>query len=204
MQTQARRSRESVRYVAKIGILSAMAAVVMLFQFPLPFLAPPFYQLDFSEVVALIGTFALGPGAGVLIELIKNLLNLLLTGTETGFVGELANFLIGCTYVLPAALFYHGKKKSLRRALIGMACGTLSLAVCGALFNYYILIPFYSTQYALPLEEIVAMGHAIFPVVQDLLTLVLFTVIPFNLVKGVLCSVITGLLYKHVSPLLHK
>ena len=131
----------------------------MLFQFPLPFLAPPFYQLDFSEVVALIGTFALGPGAGVLIELIKNLLNLLLTGTETGFVGELANFLIGCTYVLPAALFYHGKKKSLRRALIGMACGTLSLAVCGALFNYYILIPFYSTQYALPLEEIVAMLH---------------------------------------------
>ena len=95
--------------MAKVGVLSAMATVLMLFEFPLP-IAPSFYELDFSEVAVLIGSFALGPLAGVLIEFIKILINLLINGTDTLFVGELANFLMGCAFVLPAALVYCRKK----------------------------------------------------------------------------------------------
>lgn len=195
--------KNTLKYLTKVGILSALAAVLMLFEFPLPFIAPPFYKLDLSEIVVLVGSFALGPAAGVLIELLKNLINLLITGTTTAFVGEFANFVTGCVFVLPAALLYC-RKKTLPRALIGMGVGTASLAILGAILNYFVMIPFYSNLYMLPMGDIVAMGHAIIPAIHDLLSFVLLAVVPFNLIKGILCSVMTALLYKHVSPVLHK
>lgn len=191
----------SLAYITKIGILSALAAVLMLFEFPLPFIAPPFYELDFSELPVLIGSFALGPWAGVLIELIKNLLNLLINGTDTAFVGEFANFLMGCAFVLPAAIFYR-VKKTRKSALLGMIVGTLSLAVVGTLINYFVLIPMYSVLYELPIDAIVGMGNAINPAISNLLLLVILAVAPFNLIKGVVISALTFVLYKRVSPLL--
>ncbi len=192
---------KNLKYIAKIGILSAVAAVLMLFELPLWF-APPFYKLDFSEIPILIGSFALGPVAGVIMELLKNLLNLLMDGTTTAFVGEFANFVTGCAFVLPAALIYK-HKKSLRSALIGLTLGTVSLVLVGAAMNYYILVPTFSELYHLPLEKIVAMGTAVNASISDLKTLIIFAVMPFNLLKSVACSAVTLLLYKRVSKILH-
>lgn len=192
---------KNLKYIVKIGILSAVAAVLMLFELPLWF-APPFYKLDFSEIPILIGSFALGPLAGVIMELLKNLLNLLMDGTTTAFVGEFANFVTGCAFVLPAALIYK-HKKSLKNALVGLAVGTLSLVLVGAAMNYYILVPTFSELYHLPLENIVAMGTAVNASISDLKTLIIFAVMPFNLLKSVACSAVTLLLYKRVSKILH-
>ena len=196
------KTKSSLLYMAKVGVLSAMATVLMLFEFPLP-IAPSFYELDFSEVAVLIGSFALGPLAGVLIEFIKILINLLINGTDTFFVGELANFLMGCAFVLPAALVYC-RKKTLKRAIVGMAVGTLSLVLVGAFCNYFLMIPAYVHLAGYPMDAIIGMGAAVNPAIKDLLTLIIIAVIPFNLIKGVLCSLLTGLLYKRVSHLLHK
>ena len=194
------RSR-SIQYIAKIGILSAMAAVLMWFEFPLAFIAPPFYKLDLSEVPILIGSFAMGPLAGVLMELLKNLLHLLIQGTSTNFVGELANFITGCAFVLPASILYRCKRER-KTALLGMLTGTLSLGVIGGFLNYFFLIPTYSALFDLPLDAIIGMGTAIHPAITDLSMLVVLAVLPFNLIKGVICSLLTYLLYKHVSRFL--
>ena len=191
-----------VSYIAKVGILSSIAAVLMAIDVPLWF-APGFYQLDFSEVVVFIGSFALGPGAGVLIELFKNLLKAIIFTSSTAYVGEFANFVTGCALVVPAALIY--KKRHTRfGAIIGIICGTVCLAIAGALMNYYILVPTFSKLYNLPMETIIGMGTAVNAKITDLRTMILFAVVPFNLLKGVLCGILTMLLYKHLSVLLKK
>ncbi|MBQ3127124.1 MAG: ECF transporter S component [Clostridia bacterium] len=192
----------AIKYIAKIGVLSAVAAILMLFEFPLWF-APGFYKLDLSETVILIGGFALGPVAGVLIELLKNLLNLLLNGTTTAFVGEFANFVTGCVFVVPAALIYR-HRKSLISAIVGMIVGSLSLAVVGSLLNYFVLIPTYVEMYKMPLDAIIAMAGEVNGAVTDLKSMIVFAVAPFNLLKGVICSILASLLYKRVSGILHK
>ena len=190
-----------IHYIVKIAILSALAAIIMLFEFPLPF-APGFYKLDLSEVVILMGGFAMGPIAAVIIELLKNLINILLNGTATAFVGEFANFLIGCALVVPASIIYK-YKKSFKGAIISLVIGTLTLALVGSLTNYFVLIPAYSEFYHMELDKIVSAGPSVNPLVSDLKTLIVFAVAPFNLVKGLLCSLLNLLLYKRVSKLLH-
>ncbi|MBQ8173809.1 MAG: ECF transporter S component [Clostridia bacterium] len=196
-------TKKTLRYITKIGILSAMAFVLMLFEFPLLFLAPSFYELNFSDVVALVGSFAMGPLAGVLIEFFKILLNIIVTGSDTAFVGEFSNFVMGCALVLPAAFLYQ-HRKTLRMAVVGMLVGTLVLAVVSGLLNYFVMIPMYSNLYGAPIEAIVGMGAKINPAIGNLWTLVLLAVVPFNLIKGVACAILTFFLYKRVSPLLHK
>ncbi len=196
--------RKQIERMAVIAMLSAIAFILMFFEFPLAFIAPPFYKLDFSDIPALIGGFAYGPIAGVLIEFIKNLLNLIIEGTTTGAVGELANFITGCSLILPAALIYK-HKKNIKGALTGLVAGTLALASAGSMMNFFVMIPMYSA--AMPevgMEGIIAMGSAIVPFIKDLKTFVLFAVAPFNLLKGVICSALTFLLYKRVSGILHK
>ena len=190
-----------IHYIVKIAILSALAAIIMLFEFPLPF-APGFYKLDLSEVVILMGGFAMGPIAAVIIELLKNLINILLNGTATAFVGEFANFLIGCALVVPASIIYK-YKKSFKGAIISLVIGTLTLALVGSLTNYFVLIPAYSEFYHMELDKIVSAGTSVNPLVSDLKTLIVFAGAPFNLVKGLLCSLLNLLLYKRVSKLLH-
>lgn len=201
MNTLNKRSK-TLHYIIKIAILAAIASVIMLFEFPLWF-APGFYKLDLSETVILMGSFAMGPVAGVLIELLKNLLNILINGTTTAYVGEFANFVTGCAFVLPAALIYK-YKKTFKGALCGMIVGTLSLAAVGALINYFVLIPAFSKLYKLPIDNIIEMGSKVNPLVGDLKTLVVFAVAPFNIVKGVICSILSMILYKRLSNILHK
>ena len=135
----------STRKIAMIGVFSAIAAVLMLFEFPLPF-APSFYELDFSEIPALVGTFAFGPVAGVMIEFVKILLKLLMKGTSTAFVGDLANFVVGCSFILPASIIYLFKKTR-KTAIIGSVTGTLIMTVFGTAFNAIYLLPAFSKLY---------------------------------------------------------
>ena len=192
----------TTRNIAKIAILSAIAFVLMLIEFPLPF-APSFYKLDFSEVAVLMGGFSMGPWAAVAIEALKVVLNLLFNGTITMGVGELANFLIGCALCIPASWIY-AKNKIRATAIKGMIIGTLCMTVAGVILNIFVLIPAYVAFAGYPLDAIIGMGTAIFPAIHDVVSLALICVIPFNLVKGILVSIITALLYKHVSPLLHR
>lgn len=193
---------KKINYIAEIAILSALAFVLMLFEMPLAFIAPPFYEMDFSDVIALIGGFALGPAAGGLIELLKNLLNILFTGSSTAYVGELANFVTGCAFVVPAALIYK-HTKTRKSALIGLITGAVSLAAVGGLINYFIMVPLYAELY-MPMETIIGMANAIFPVIDTLWKMILLCVVPFNLIKGLLCGVITFVLYKKLAVLLKK
>lgn len=185
----------------QIAMLGAIATVLMLFEFPMPFLAPSFYELDFSELPVLIGGFAMGPVAGILIEALKILLHLLIKGTHTAFVGELGNFLIGCAMVIPASLVYK-RMKSKKGAVIGMICGTICMAVAGAFVNAFLLLPAYGKAFGMPVEAFVEMGAAIRPSVNSLFKFCLLLVTPFNLVKGLIISVLTMLLYKRISILL--
>ena len=192
----------SVRTLTKIAVLSAVAFVLMYFDFPLPFI-PSFYKLDFSETAVMAGGFAMGPGAACAIEGLKILLKILFKGTDTAYVGELANFLIGCAYVLPASFLYR-KKKTKQQALIGLVAGTLCMTAVGVIINYAVLLPAYSFFYKLPMDVLIGMGTALIPAITDKLTFVLLATTPFNIIKGILVSVLTVLLYKRISPLLHS
>jgi riboflavin transporter FmnP len=194
--------RGSAKVIAKVGVLSAVATVLMLFDFPLWF-APNFYQLDFSEVPVLLGAFALGPAAGAAIELVKILINFVLNGTDTGGVGELANFIIGCSLVIPAGFIYK-HNKSYKTAIIGFIAGTLAMAIAGAFMNYYLLLPVYSKVYGAPVQAFIEMGKALNPAITDLKTFVLYAVVPFNVFKGIVVSAAVLLIYKRISPILHK
>ena len=195
--------RSNIHVLAKIAILGAIAFVLMMIEFPVPFIAPPFYKMDFSELPVLLGGFALGPMAAVGIEALKIVLNLLFQGTSTAYVGELANFLIGISLSVPAAMIYSANKTK-NSAVRGMVIGSLTMAVVGVLLNYFVLLPAYSFFYHLPIDTIVAMGGQIFPFVTNKLTFVIACVTPFNLLKGIMISVITALIYKRVSPVLHR
>ena len=192
--------RMKTRNMVSIAMLAAVAVVLMLFEFPLPFL-PPFYKIDASELPVIIGAFAMGPWAGVLIELIKVLLNLLLDGTTTAFVGEFANFLIGCSYVVPASIVYY-RKKSKKNAIVGLVIGTVACAVVGCLLNAYLLLPAYSKAFHMDIEALVAMGTAANKAIDSMFTFVLFATAPLNILKCSLVSVITMLIYKPISRIL--
>lgn len=192
------KQRIHIRTIVQCGMLSAVAVVLMLFEIPLPF-APSFYEIDFSEVPVLVGCFAMGPLAGAVIEFVKILLNFAVNGTVTAGVGEIANFLIGCAFVVPAGVIYR-KMRTRRGAICGMAAGTVCMTALGCALNAYLLLPAYAAAFQMPIDGLVAMGAAVNGKIDSLLTFVLFAVAPFNLLKGVLVSLIVFLIYKKISP----
>ena len=194
------------RRVSIVGICAAIAAVLHMLDFPVPFMAPGFYKLDFSELPVLLCGFFLGPTAAVYSEAVKILLKLLFKGTSTAFVGDFANFVVGCSLVLPATIWYHAHK-SRHNALIGLILGTLTMTLLGTAFNAVYLLPKFAELYGMPLDAIIGMGTEIFPGVHNLSTFVMLCVAPLNLLKGVVVSILTMLLYKKVArPLfgIHK
>lgn len=192
----------TVRKMAMIGMFSAIAMILHLFDFPIPF-APPFYKLDFSELPILVGAFAFGPAAGVMMEFLKILLKLLVKGTSTAFVGDLANFAIGCSFILPASVIYaFGKKK--KSAIAGCVIGTVILTVFGTAFNAVYLLPAFSVLFGMPLESILQAGAAVNPLANgnSIVNFVIVCVAPMNLIKGAMASFVTMLIYKKLSPIL--
>jgi riboflavin transporter FmnP len=194
----ARREVSVARRVSIVAICAAIATVLHILDFPLPFLAPDFYKLDLSELPVMLCGFYLGPSATVICEAVKILLKLLLKGTSTAFVGDFANFAVGCSLVLPATILYH-IRKSKSSAVWGLLVGTLILTVFGSAFNGIYLLPKFSELFGLPLETIIAMGSNINPAISNVPTFVAFAVAPLNLIKGGVISILTLLLYKRVA-----
>lgn len=191
----------TTRKIAMIGMFSAVAAILMMFEVAVPFLAPGFYKLDASELPVLICGFAFGPVAGVLTEFVKIIIKLLFKPTSTAFVGELANFCVGCSMILPATIIYHVRKKK-ATAILGSAVGTIVMTIFGTLFNAVYLLPTFAVMYGMPLDALIGMGTEINPGVTDVFTFVAFCVAPLNLIKGGGVSLLTFLLYKPLSPIL--
>lgn len=210
--------------MAVIGMLSALAAVLMILEFPV-FFAPFFYGLDFSELPILIGAFAFGPAAGVIMEFIKILLKLMIKPTSTAFVGELANFAVGCSFIIPASTIYLFKKTK-KTAILACVIGTAVLTVFGTAFNVVYLIPAFAKMFHMPMESIMemfrealraALGLVNMPlntffqteISTDFLTgegslvkLVAGSVAPLNFIKGAADSIVAIMIYKPLSPYL--
>ena len=192
------------RRISIVSICAALATILHILDFPLIFLAPEFYKLDFSELPVMLCGFYLGPSAAVACEGIKILLKLLLKGTSTAFVGDFANFAVGCSLVLPAIILYH-IRKTRKSALVGLIVGTIVLTIFGTAFNAVYLLPKFAQLYGMPLDMIIGMGSKVNASVKDVTTFVLICVAPLNLVKGTMVSVLTMLLYKRVArPLFGK
>ncbi|MBR2928593.1 MAG: ECF transporter S component [Oscillospiraceae bacterium] len=186
----------------KITITAMMAAVGVLLQFlefPMPFLVPPFVKMDFSELPALLASFSLGPVYGVAVCLLKNCFKLLTT--YSGGIGELGNFLMGAAYVWVAGVIYR-RIKTRRGALIGSALGSVAMAVASVPINYFITYPFYTKL--MPLEAIMEAYASIRPGANGLLQCLLLFNMPFTFVKGILVAAVCFLIYKSLSPLLHR
>ena len=178
---------KNLNKLIKIALLSAIAVVLMYFDFVIPFIPFSWLKIDLSDVPALMGAFAFGPMAGVVIELLKNILIIIVKGSETMLVGQLANFIVGCAFVVPAAWAYH-RNKSKKTAILGMILGTLSIEIVGILANIYILLP----AFGMAMEK------------EELIKYVTIGLIPLNGLKSVLVSVITYTLYKRVSVSIFK
>lgn len=188
--------------ISKIAILSALAIIIGRYSFPIPFI-PPFYRLDFSEVIVFVSGFALGPVSVIVIELIKNILLTLLMGSSTAYVGEFANFVLGVAFCLPAAIVYK-KDKTKKSAIKGIIISGISLCVFGMIVNYIVLLPAYSFFYNIPMDALINEGTKIFPIIKDRFTFVLFATLPFNLIKSIIIGFCTVIIYKHVSVLLKR
>ncbi len=192
----------TTRKVAMVGMFSAIAMILMLFDFPLPFV-PVFYKLDFSELPILIGTFAFGPAAGVLMEFVKILLKLFIKGTSTAFVGDLANFAVGCSFILPASLVYVFRKNK-KSAIAACVTGTLVMTLFGTVFNAVYLLPAFAELYHMPMDELLSKGAAVNPLMTEgsIVSFVAVCVAPLNLIKGVSVSLVTMMVYKPLSPII--
>ena len=209
-----RRSR--THRIAVTAMLSAAATVLMFLEFPIPFLIPSFVEMDFSELPALLAAFSLGPVSGVVVCLVKNVIKgLLFSGT--GGVGEMCNFLLGICFVIPAGLIYR-YRKTRSGALAGALAGAVIMALCSIPVNYFISYPVY-TKF-LPIDVIISMYQEIvqsfngllsrvsapfvLPAVDGLLSCLIAFNAPFTLLKGLLDMGLCFLVYKPLSPLLHK
>ena len=182
------------RWVAKTGILSAVAIILMYLEFNIPFM-PVFLKFDFAEIPALLGTFAMGPLTGVIIELIKNLSHL--PFSHTSYVGELANFIVCSSFVFVAGLIYRNNKTR-KSAILSLVAGTITMTIIGVLVNYYINLPFYATAMGIDLDVIIGMTNSVGNnLVTDMRSLLAFVFVPFNIFKGVVISIIVMLIYKN-------
>ena len=191
----------STKKITIIGMFSALAAVLMYIEFPLWFAPADIYKLDFSEIPVLICSFIFGPVTGIVCELVKILIKIIIKPTSTAFVGEFANFLIGCSFVVPASAIYHFGK-SRKKAVIGMISGTLVMVGVGSLLNALFLLPVFSVFYGIDLNIIVSMGTALNSSVKDVMSFAALIVVPFNLIKGILVSLVVFFVYKPISSIL--
>jgi riboflavin transporter FmnP len=186
----------------KISLLSAIAFILMFFELPLP-IFPSFLKIDLGDLPALIGGFALGPVAGVLIELLKNVLHIMFKGTSTALIGELSNFLVGSVLVATSATMYT-KNKTRKNAIISLIIGSIVMSVAAGILNYCLFLPLYDKVLGFKIAAVVGMGSKINPRIINLFTLILWSIIPFNLLKGIVVSAASLAVYKAVSPILHK
>ena len=192
--TSTTKSRFSVATMTRIAILAAAASILFLIEIPIV----AFYKLDLSNIPVLLGAFSMGPIPGVIILALKSAIGLL--HSSSAGVGELADFVMGAALIIPASVIYH-RKKSRKNAIIGMAIGTVCMVIVGVLMNKWVMLPFYMGAFHMDMDGIIkAAGVA---GVDSEWKLLLLVTGPFNLLKGVVLSIVTALIYKPLSPILH-
>ena len=199
MSAQTRRTHK----LTVTAMLSTVAFLLMFIEFPVPALIPAFVKLDISDLPELLAAFSLGPLYGVLVTFLKNLLFVVLHGTSSAYVGELFNFIMGAVFSFSAGFLYQ-RNKSRKGALLGAVVGALLMAALSVPLNYFVVYPAYVVCYKLPLDAIVGMYQAIRPSTDGLLECLLVFNMPFTFFKVVLDVALCFLIYKPLSPLLHR
>ena len=194
--------KDTTHNLTVAAMLSAVAFILMFIEFPIPMLIPAFIKMDFSDLPALLGAFALGPVYGVIISFMKNLLHIVIKGTSTACVGELSNFILGASFSAVAGYLYK-HHKSRKTAIIGAVAGAVAMGVLSVPSNYFVVYPAYVQFYHMPLEAILGMYQAILPSADSLIKCLIIFNLPFTLVKGLLDAVLCMLIYKPLSPILH-
>ena len=194
--------KDTTHKLTVAAMLSAVAFILMFIEFPIPMLIPAFIKMDFSDLPALLGAFALGPVYGVIISFMKNLLHIVIKGTSTACVGELSNFILGAIFSAVAGYLYK-HHKSRKTAIIGAVAGAVAMGVLSVPSNYFVVYPAYVQFYHMPLEAILGMYQAILPSADSLIKCLVIFNMPFTLVKGLLDAAICMLIYKPLSPILH-
>lgn len=190
-------SRMKVKKIAFIGLMGAVSAVLMLLRFPIPFM-PPFLSFDLSGVMEMMGGMMFGPLEALCIIVVKILLQLVMQGSMSLGTGELQNFILSSAYVLPAVLIYH-RKKTKKSAIAGMAVSSIIVAVVAVITNLYLIIPFYVKLFGMSMDDIISMCSAVNPAMKDTMSLVIFGLVPFNLIKYGATSIVTFIIYKRLS-----
>ena len=194
--------KDTTHNLTVAAMLSAVAFILMFIEFPIPMLIPAFIKMEFSDLPALLGAFALGPVYGVIISFMKNLLHIVIKGTSTACVGELSNFILGAIFSAVAGYIYK-HHKSRKTAIIGAVAGAVAMGVLSVPSNYFVVYPAYVQFYHMPLEAILGMYQAILPSADSLIKCLIIFNLPFTLVKGLLDAVLCMLIYKPLSPILH-
>ena len=194
--------KDTTHNLTVAAMLSAVAFILMFIEFPIPMLIPAFIKMDFSDLPALLGAFALGPVYGVIISFMKNLLHIVIKGTSTACVGELSNFILSAIFSAVAGYLYK-HHKSRKTAIIGAVAGAVAMGVLSVPSNYFVVYPAYVQFYHMPLEAILGMYQAILPSADSLIKCLIIFNLPFTLVKGLLDAVLCMLIYKPLSPILH-
>lgn len=187
--------------LVKMSLLGVIGFLLMFIEVPIP-IFPAFLKIDISDLPALIGAFALGPAAGIGIELLKNILHGIFVG-GTAFIGELANFVVGAALAFSAGYVYN-KNKNKKTAVLGLVVGTLVMTAVASVFNYFVLLPLYEKVLHFPISAIVAMGSKVNSNIKDLNSFIVWSIAPFNLIKGAVLSVLTMSVYKSVSSVIHE
>lgn len=193
-------TRMKVKTIAFVGLMGAVSAVLMLFRFPIPFM-PPFLSFDLSGLMEMLGGFMFGPFAAICIIIVKILLQLVMQGSFSLGTGELQNFILSSCYVLPAIFIYH-RSKSKKMAAVGMAVSSVFVSVAAIFTNLYLIIPFYVKLFGMSMDDIISMCSAVNPAMKNAMTMALFGILPFNLIKYGVTSLVTFIVYKRLSKLI--
>ena len=193
-------TRMKVKTIAFVGLMGAVSVVLMLFRFPIPFM-PPFLSFDLSGLMEMLGGFMFGPFAAICIIIVKILLQLVMQGSFSLGTGELQNFILSSCYVLPAIFIYH-RSKSKKMAAVGMAVSSVFVSVAAIFTNLYLIIPFYVKLFGMSMDDIISMCSAVNPAMKNAMTMALFGILPFNLIKYGVTSLVTFIVYKRLSKLI--
>lgn len=189
----------TTKNLTMIAMFSAISAVLMVFEIQLPF-SPSFVKFDFSDLPVMLGGFLIGPFAGGIIAFMKILLHFLLNGTTSFFVGDLSNLLLTLSFVLPASFIYQ-QKKTKKTAIQGLLVSIICTSLLAIIFNLFLVFPLYLKVLNLKMVDLINMIHVVNPLVKDVFTMIVFSLLPFNLFKYSIVSMITMLSYKKLSIL---
>lgn len=193
------KTQKKTRLIAGCGMLTAAAVVLQYIEFAIPIM-PSFIKLDFSDLPELIGAFAYGPLAGIIIALLKNLIHMAVS--QSGFIGELSNFLLGAVFAGVAGVVYK-KNQTKKGALLGGLLGAACMAAVSLPSNLFIIYPLYYNVMGFPEPAILGMYQALLPAVKNMVQALLIFNVPFTLIKGLICVGVSMLIYKPLSPILH-